>query len=276
MGAEVVNYDFSRPLDARVLEAFEDALERYGVLIFRHHSPSAAEQIAFSRQFGVLETATSKEGGHESHPELMVVGNPPGRLITFSPANPDGDLEWHADNMHLTNTARLSVLHAIKVPKSGGDTLFACMFAAYDDLSERERREFEQLKMVHSISGLETYLEENTGEASRDAIGPTYGTDKVVWPLVQHHHRTGRKSLYLGSHVTIGVEDWPVDKSRALIRKLVDRATRPEFQLRYRWQQGDVVMWDNRRVLHAGTYYDVRRYDRLLYRTTVRDPYPAT
>ncbi|MGI9316490.1 MAG: TauD/TfdA dioxygenase family protein [bacterium] len=271
LGARVENFDFTNALTNEEHEMFEDAFERYGVLVVDGQSPSPENHIDFSSRFGYLETASVDEGGHQDHPELMVVGNQPGRLISFSPTDPEGDLEWHADNMHLAQTAKVSILHAIEVPEEGGDTLFACMYAAYEDLSESEQQTYERLKMRHSIAGLETYLEKTVGEATKDAIGPTHSIESVVWPLVRRHRRSGRRSLYFGSHVTIGVEGWSEDEGRSFIQDLTKRATRSEMRYRHKWTKGDVVMWDNRRVVHAGTYYDVNRSHRLMFRTTVRD-----
>ena len=129
------------------------------------------------------------------------------------------------------------------------------MYSAYDALSENDQRHYQKLTMIHSLSGLQDYLIHKS-DASPEAMGSSTA-HPVRWPLVHRHPATGRRSLYFASHATIGVEDWPQSRSLPFVERLTEHATRPAFCYRHHWVPGDVVMRDNRRVLHAGTYYDL-------------------
>lgn len=270
IGARVEHFDLKQPVTADVLAVLEAALERYGVLVFPGQKIEPGALVEFSRAFGYLEVAPTEDGAHPRYPEILIVGNPPGMLISFSPQRPDGDLEWHTDHIHHAHPARASILHALKVPDEGGDTLFSCMFSAYEALSESEQHDYETLRMIHSVDGLRDYLE-TVGDASPEAVESTLTESSVVWPLVRRHPYSGRKSLYFGSHVTVGIEDWPQPDARAFVERLTVHATQAKFRYRHRWSVGDVVMWDNRRVLHAGAYYDALNSRRLMHRTTIRE-----
>ena len=261
-------------LSASDLEMIENALERYGVLVFPDQRISPAELVAFSRHFGTLETIEYQDGGHADHPEICHVGNEHGRRISFSPNTTDGELEWHSDHIHLPTPARASLLYATKVPAHGGDTVFACMYHAYDALSEQQKADYESLTMIHSVTGLRDYLQEH-GEYSVESLGVTPGEVYGRHPLVRHHPRTGRAALYFGSHVTIEVEGWSQPQAMKLVRELTAHSTRQAFLYRHRWRDKDAVLWDNRRVLHAAAYYDIDREPRHMLRTTVREECPV-
>ena len=276
IGAEVTGLTLDRVPDAGDIAAIEEALERYGVLIFRRQRITPAQQIAFSHAFADLEATARVDARLEGHLEIFVVGNTGKRIVSFAPADGSDDLEWHADHMHLQVPARASLLYCLECPPSGGDTLFACMYAAFDALSPAEQAEAEGLTAIHSVAGLQNFLREK-GEAGAAEGGYAVAEDQIVrWPLVRHHPLTGRQSLYFGSKVTIGIDGWDPARANAYLRDLERRATVPAFQYRHRWQPGDAVLWDNRRTLHAGTPFDVTAHRRQMHRTTLREDQPVT
>lgn len=274
LGARVAGVGLKYPPDPVTLEALEVALERFGVLIFPGQAIEPAEQVAFSKAFGPLVPTNNVDARLEEHPEIFVVGNAGGKIVSFAPIDDPNDLEWHADHMHLEHPARASMLYARTVPPEGGDTLFSCMYATYEALNAADREALERLTAIHSVSGLRRFLKE-AGE-SESAEG-RYASDtdlKVRWPLVRHHPTTGRPSLYFGSKVTIGIEGWDDAEARSLIGRLTALAAAPERVYRHVWRQGDAVLWDNRRVLHAATPVDLHRYERVMHRTTFVETEP--
>ena len=274
IGATLSGVKLGKHLSSCALESIEDALERYGVLVFPDQRISPQELVAFSRHLGTLEKVDYEDGGHADYPEICHVGNPHGRRISFSPNTPDGELEWHSDHIHLPTPARASLLYATKVPDHGGDTFFACMYHAYDALTATQKANYESLTLVHSVTGLRDYLHEH-GEYSVESLGVTPGEVYGRSPLVRHHPRTGRTALYFGSHVTIEVEGWSHREAMQLVRELTAHSTRAAFRYRHRWRANDAVLWDNRRVLHAAAYYDIEREPRHMMRTTVREDCPV-
>jgi len=274
LGAEVAGVDLRQEPDAQTIEAVEDALERYGVLIFHDQHITPEDQVAWSRAFGPLTLTQGVEARLPHCPEIFLIGNTIDPPVTFSPSTEHDELEWHTDNIHLEVPARASLLYARAVPAQGGDTLFACMYTAYDTLSPAQQAAYNALRARHSVSGLRAYLQDqgHTG-ASQPRHTPPEGA--VERPLVRRHPRSGRPALYFGNQVSIGIVGWSEEKARPFIRALTVHACQPAYQYRHKWRVKDAVLWDNRRVLHAGTFYDMERETRLMHRTTFRETEPV-
>ncbi len=273
IGAEVRGLTLAEVPRGDTLELLEDALEKHGVLVFPDQSRvTPAQQVAFSRPFGPVKLVGGEHEKIAGNPEIFVVGNTGKEPVIFAPTIAGGELEWHTDHIHLPDPARASLLLAREVPKSGGDTLFACMYSAYDALDADTRMLCDRLEVLNSVSGLNVYLE---GQGYSEQAKPAPQADPpTVWPLVRAHPRSGRKALYFGNQVSIGIVGWPEDKARAFIADLTEQACRPALRYRHHWKAGDAVLWDNRRVLHAGTPYDLANERREMHRTTIRETAP--
>jgi len=162
-----------------------------------------------------------------------------------------------------------SLLSGREVPPEGGETEYADLRAAWDALPADRKRGLDELVAEHSFvysRGLIGY--DQFTDAERAEVPP------VPQAVVRTHPATGRKSLYVGSHAS-HVIGRPVEESRALLRELLDFATQPQFVYRHAWRQHDLVMWDNRCVLHRGRPWDERRYRRVMHRTTVAGAGPT-
>lgn len=275
IGAFVTGCELSQVPSASQIDAIETALEKYGVLIFRDQDISPVQQIEFSAAFATLEQTARVSARLQGYPEIFVVGNVDGQVVSFAPADGSDELEWHSDHMHLQVPARASMLYCLETPPVGGQTLFACMYSAYDALSESERAQADELIALHSVSGLQTFLR---AKGARGAADGKYSSPEALvvhWPLVRHHPLSGRKALYFGSKVTIGIEGWSQQQAHDYLTQLEARATAGAFRYAHGWRPGDAVLWDNRRVLHAGTPYDMDAYARRMHRTTWREDCPV-
>jgi alpha-ketoglutarate-dependent taurine dioxygenase len=237
-----------------------EALETNGVLVFRDLNFDPETQVAFCSRLGAVDYSGS------NHPvagiyriSLDVTKNPMAEYLHST-------FDWHIDGctpLHGEYPQMATVLSAKSIAQSGGETEFASTYAAYDDLDEHERERLEELRVVHTF------------EASQRLRHPTPTDVQVArWrtrpasehPLVWTHH-SGRKSLVVGAsadHV-VGMDR---DAGRALLADLLDRATRPERTYQHRWQVGDMVIWDNRGVLHRALPYAIDS-PREMLRTTV-------
>ena len=273
LGARVTGLSLAEVPRGAVLETLEAALERHGVLVFPGQDITPDQQVAFSRPFGPLERTQLVEARLPGCEEIFVVGNSGATPVTFSPADPDGELEWHSDHIHWRTPARASLLYALEVPRRGGDTLFACMYSAYRSLSPARRALCDRLRVVNSVAGLRAYLAgEGHAGATKERL---HDSEEVgVHPLVRAHPLTGRRALYFGSQVSIAILGWPDVEVRPFIADLTAQACQPAFRYRHRWRVGDAVLWDNRRVLHAGTHYDLAGETRVMHRTTIRETVP--
>jgi alpha-ketoglutarate-dependent 2,4-dichlorophenoxyacetate dioxygenase len=268
---EVSGVDITRPLSREEVAAVEAGMDRYAVLVFRDQRITDEQQMAFSRNFGALEDA---RGGNITRPEdkrlqvgmndvsnLGKDGRPLDRASRERAFNL-GNMLWHSDSSFRAVPAKYSLLSARVVNPTGGNTEFADMRAAYDALDAETKALIQDLVCEHSLMysrgslGMVDYSEEEQA-----MFRP------VRQRLVRTHPVSGRKSLYLSSHAG-GIIGMPVAEARILLRDLNEHATQPTFVYVHRWRPWDLVMWDNRQMMHR-----VRRYDdsqpRDMRRTTV-------
>ncbi len=261
MAAEIVGLDLTQPFDIATRDAVYRAFLDHQVLAFRNQSLTKDQQVAFTKQFGTLEKHAQRNCGIGAHPLVHIVtnldddGKPTGKV---------GSLRWHTDKSFRPQPSMATILHAVAMPPEGGDTVFANMYAAYDALSEDEKMELDGVGVVHSW------------ELSRDNIGRTItewerrDAPPMTHPLARTHPDTGRKCLFMGTHAS-HLEGIPMEKGRARIERLEAHATQPQFLYRHHWKAGDVLMWDNRCLLHhADANFDAVRYPRILHRTCLR------
>jgi alpha-ketoglutarate-dependent 2,4-dichlorophenoxyacetate dioxygenase len=274
---EVSGVDVTRPLTPDEVAALEAGMDRYAVLVFHDQRLTDEQQMAFSRNFGAIEDA---RGGNITRPEdkrLPVGMNDVSNLGRDGrPLERDsrqrafnlGNMLWHSDSSFRPIPAKYSLLSARVVNPVGGNTEFADMRAAWEALDAATRAEIEELVCEHSLM------------YSRGALGMLEYSDEeramfrpVRQRLVRTHPVTGRKSLYLSSHAG-AIVGMPMADARILLRDLTEHATQPAFVYVHRWRAWDLVMWDNRQMMHR-----VRRYDdtqpRDMRRTTVAGEAPT-
>jgi alpha-ketoglutarate-dependent taurine dioxygenase len=261
VGAEVVGLEAERLAhDDSLGPLLLDALEQHGVLLFRGLDLQPEAQVAFCRRLGEVDHGTD---GHHPVPGIYPVTRD--KTKNKSADRVQGTFDWHIDGctpLHAEPPQRATILSAKAVAASGGETEFASAYAAYDALSDDEKRRFATLRVVHSL------------EASQRAHNPDPTPEvQAVWaqrrsehPLVWTH-RDGRRSLVLGASAG-HVVGMPVDEGRALLQDLLERATAADRIYRHSWSVGETVVWDNRGVLHRATPY-ASDSPREMLRTTV-------
>ena len=268
---EVLGADLTTPLSPADVATVEAGMDRYAVLVFRDQDITDDQQMAFTLNFGAIESAP---GGNITKPHEYRLKK---GMIDVSNLDKDGKpLErndrrrmfnlgnrlWHSDSSFRAKPAKYSILSARTVASQGGNTEFADMRAAYDMLDDATRATIEDLVCEHSLI------------YSRGSMGFTELTEDekammkpVRQRLVRTHPVTGRKSLYLSSHAGT-ILGWPVPEARDFLRDLNEHATQRELVYIHRWRLHDLVMWDNRQTMHR-----VRRFDesqpRDMRRTTV-------
>ncbi len=247
LGAVATGVDLAR-LGAEDFAAIERAWDAHAVLAFPDQHLSEAEQAAFSRRLGPLERSlTANNVGAD--PEIIVLSNmkDDGTLWAAESAHGlflEGNNYWHTDSSYKRIPSKGSALAARVVPETGGETAFADMRAAYDALDPEMQRWLEGKSAVHSNAYSQGGTEALSDE-EWDALPP------VEHPIVRRHPKTGRPALYIGRHAShIAGEDEA--ESRALLERLCEEACRPPRIFVHRWRVGDLVLWDNRCVLHRG------------------------
>lgn len=272
-GAEVAGLDLTRPLDRQTIAQLHEALGAYGCLLFRDANLDPGQHVAFSRQFGPLESHVVGEFNLPGHPEIFVVSNvrEEGRLKGAVYAGQ----YWHSDLSYMEKPSLGSLLLCHEMPDIGGDTMWANMYLAYETLSAPMKRLLGELEAIHDYGhAYDTYFAK-TKERPPLTTEQRAKTPPVRHPAVRTHPVTRRKALYVNPGFTIGFVDMPDEESQPILDFLFRHATRPEFIYRHQWRVHDLVFWDNRCTMHyALSDYDfsVRRH---MHRTTIAGDVPV-
>jgi taurine dioxygenase len=271
LGAELRGIDL-RALDADTFAAIHRAWLDHSVLLFRGQHLGPDELIAFSRRFGALDQAPIQENGRrfvEGRPELYVVSNVLGADGQPIGSLGAGEAVWHTDMSYLPRPPKASMLYALEVPPAGGDTHFACMYAAHARLPEPLRTRAAGLMVKHDG----TY---NSGGYLRAGVTPTDDPRAApghLHPLVCRHPESGRSMLYLGRRRLAYLDGLPVAESEALLDAIWAVATDPAITWGHRWRAGDLVLWDNRCTMHRRDPFDPATR-RVMHRTQVQGEAP--
>jgi alpha-ketoglutarate-dependent 2,4-dichlorophenoxyacetate dioxygenase len=265
--ARIEDVDLTRPLDDAVFGEIRAAFEEHSVLVFSGQPLDDEGQGAFSRRFGPLEVTLSANPAsgttfqRQSNLDIRTGGviPPDDRRMLYQLANQ----LWHSDSSFKRVPALCSLLSGRIVPPEGGATELASARAAYAELPEGLRRRVEGLACVHDFTW------------SRDQVRPGILTDKeraevppVEHPLVRANPVNGRRTLFIGAHAS-HIVGMSIEDGRALLRELTAFVTQPRFCYRHEWREHDLIIWDNRCVLHRATPFDSTRHHRLMQRTTV-------
>jgi len=272
-GAEIGGIPIHGDVSPELMAQFISALHRYRVLIVPGLDLAPADLVAFSRRLGPLEIHSRFENTLPAHREVFCVGNVErdGMKASFN----RGVEQWHADSSYRETPSDASLFYAEIVPEEGGDTLFADATAAWRALGPEMRARIEGLYGVHSLETLRQWGLRHNPERGRNVDNQAAEFPPVRQPLVRRHPVTGAKSLYVCPAVISHIEGLDAAEGAALIETLIAHVTQPRFVYAHRWHKGDLVMWDNRAVLHTASLFDHTRYQRLMYRTTVAGNAPA-
>jgi len=259
-GAEVRGIDISRPLPAVTVAALRASLGDHGVLFFRDQQLTEAQPIAFAEQFAKININRFFRAV-EGWPQIAEVRKEPEQTKNIGGG-------WHTDHSYDDIPALGSLLYAREVPPSGGDTIFASMFAAYDALSDGLKRTLEGLRAVHSsrhVFGTQA----KRGDDLKDRLGNAEAaTQDAVHPMVIRHPISGKKALYVNRGFTTHIEGWTVEESKPLLEYLYQHGARPEFSCRFNWAPGSMAFWDNRATWHLAVN-DYQGHRRLMHRITL-------
>ena len=269
LGAEISGLDLARGIAADDFRSLYDAFLRYQVLVFPPNELPPAAQVAFARQFGEVQVHVMSMYHADGFPELYRLSNldadgkPDGK-------HPDkGTLYWHTDGSWRRVTGQATIIYGEIVPKTGGETHFADMYGAYERLSPEWKARIANMRAVHNLDFSRTrrHGEDPMTDAQRREKPP------VDQPVVRTHPETGRKCLYLGDHAEY-IVGMPYDEGRALIEGLNALAIHPDLTYEHRWTARELMLWDNRCVMHRATAYDPATQGRVIRRCTVLGEVP--
>lgn len=269
-GAECSGLDLTKPLSPAEVKQVTDAMDKWGITVWRNTGMNDEQHVEFSRNFGYLERVPKREGAKMRLPlrelfdasNLNVEGE-----ITTDPAAIQyrkGDRLWHTDTAFMTKRTSYSLLLAHAVPSEGGQTWFADTRTAYDDLPEETKQ---MLEGKIGINSLWWSRKQAGADIPEEEINARF---KAEHPLVHTHAGSGRKALFIAAH-TMDVKGMDKDEGRALIKSLIEHCTQPKYVFNVTWNVGDMVIWDNLCSMHRGGEFDAAREMRDMRRTTVRE-----
>jgi taurine dioxygenase len=270
LGAELIGVDLTHDLPNQTLAAIHQAFLRYQVLLFPPQDVTPAAQVQLARCFGEVQIHVMNQYHADGFPELYRLSNldengqPNGK-------HPDkGTLAWHTDGSWQRVTGHATIIYGEVIPKTGGETHFADMYGAYERLSPEWKTRLKNLRAVHNLDFSRTrrHGEDLMTEAQKLARPP------VDQPIVRTHPDTGRKCLYLGDHAEY-IVGMPYDEGRAMIEELNALAIHPDLTYEHRWTPGQLIVWDNRCLLHRATPYDEAKEGRVVRRCTVLGSVPV-
>jgi len=270
LGAEISGLALAQDISDEQFEVLYRAFLRHQVLLFPPQDLPPARQVALARRFGEVQIHVMNQYHADGFPELYRLSNldQHGRPSGHHPDK--GTLAWHTDGSWQRVTGQATIIYGEVMPESGGETHFCDMYGAYERLDAGWKARIAKLRAVHNLdfSRNRRHGEDPLTDAQRAAKPP------VDHPVVRTHPETGRKCLYLGDHAEY-IVGMPYDEGRALIEELNALAVHPDLSYEHRWQTRQLIIWDNRCVMHRATAYDAATQGRVIRRCTVLGEVPA-
>jgi taurine dioxygenase len=256
IGGELLGVDLREDLTSEIKGLIYEALLVYKVIFFRDQDLTTDQHIHFSKNFGDLEVhpfAPFKEG----YPEVL--------KITHNEKSPGRENLWHSDVTWRKEPSLGSVLRMLEKPENGGDTLFSDMYAAYDDLSDEVKQRLEGAVAVHDFVGFRKRLiKEGKSPKEIEAFNKKFPMPEH--PVFRTHPDTGKKVIYVNRAFTQYIKGWEENESKDMLDFLYSRASTPEYQCRFAWENNSIAFWDNRACQHyANSDYwpQIRRVERV-------------
>ena len=266
LGAQITGVDLRR-IDDTIYAAIHRAWVDHLVLLFCGQDLSDDDLIAFSQRFGALDFAPIQETGRrfvEGHPEIYVVSNVIENGVPIGSLGA-GEAVWHTDMSYIPDPPKASMLYALEVPPTGGDTGFVNMYSAYEALPSELKRRIEGLSLKHDG----TYNSGGYVRLGVEAVDDPVNSHGAVHPLVCTHPESGRRVLYLGRRRNAYLVGLPLAESEKLLDELWRYASRDEFTWYNQWRTGDLVLWDNRCTMHRRDPFDASTR-RIMHRTQIK------
>lgn len=261
--AEVRGVDISRPVDAATHDAVNQAFMDHCVLVFRDQQITPAQMVEFERIFGSPMIHVTKKYRHPEFDELIVMTN----------LNADGEVDafesrrglgWHSDMCYLDQPAKATVLHPLEIPEQGGDTLFANMYQALEEMPATLKSRLQGLRGTFRFGGRSKDVQNRLDPADRDK-------PLIEHPVIRRHSESGRDSIFVNPIHTVGIVGMPDDEAQALLEEVYAWCGQPQFQVRHKWRIGDTLIWDNRCTWHSATGDNPLRQRRRFLRGNVAE-----
>ena len=270
LGAEIANVRLADGVSADLFRAIYDAFLRYQVLLFPPQDVPPGAQVGFARRFGEVQIHVMNQYHADGYPELYRLSNLDANGKPTGKYPDKGTFSWHTDGSWQRVTGQATIIYGEVMPETGGETHFCDMYGAYERLDASWKARIANLRAVHNLDFSRTrrHGEDPMTEEQKRAKPP------VDHPIVRTHPETHRKCIYLGDHAEY-IVGMPYDEGRALIEELNALAVHPDLTYEHRWKANELLLWDNRCVMHKATAYDPATQGRVIRRCTVLGEVPV-
>ena len=263
-GAEVLDFLISSRASSEDITAIKTLWAEHKLLLFRNQVLDESTLVNFSQVFGALEIHVRTEYLSPDHPEILYVSNiqKNGQKVGILA---DTEVGWHYDQIYLPRPAVGSLLMAHTLPPEGGNTEFADMTAAYEELPESVKKRLSNARAVQSYEAFNQAYSVPTNKEQKKK------SPDIEHPIVRTHPITGRKALYLCPGMTTEIVGWDPAESREMLDYLFEWSIQPRYVYSHAWQPGDALLWDNACTMHRRDPFD-QNHERLMKRTTILPP----
>ena len=269
LGAEIRGVDLAKPLDDACFAEIHAAWLEHQIICFRDQKLGPEDQLNFCSRVGEIDTYPFIKP-LPGHPGVIPIVKEPETRVNFGGG-------WHTDGSYMPRPPMATVLYAVDVPKTGGDTMFANMYAAYDALSDGMKQMLDGMdavftaSAVHGTTGAYSHVKAGDAEKQKDE---QRAEAREMHPVFRTHPETGRKGIYVGRFHVERLAGMRVDESDPILNFLTAHAVKPEFTTRFEWEVGTLLMWDNRCVQH-NALNDYPGERREMHRVTIKGDTPS-
>jgi taurine dioxygenase len=271
IGCEISGLDVRRLADPALLARVKALIGRHHLLLFKGQTLAARDLVDFTRHFGEPDSHILRQYTHRDHPDVYVISNVDDRLANVN----DVSLNWHTDLAFKAHPSAFVALYAERVPEVGADTCFASMQRVYKAMPEAEKARLRGRRATYSYRQL--HAKRTRMEPLTTPLTPQQIADSpdVHHPVLRRHPDTGEEILYINLPDCVGISGLEEQQTLGIVKDLYDRITDPAHVHRHKWSVGDLVIWDNRTLLHSASWFDAERYQRRMLRTCVRGEQPV-
>jgi taurine dioxygenase len=270
IGCEINGLDVRKLSDPNTMGQIKALIGKHHMLLFKDQKLGAHDLVDFTKHFGEPDSHILKQYTHRDHPYVYVISNVEDRVANVN----DVSLNWHTDLAYRSHPSAFVILYAEKVPEVGAETCFASMQRVYKEMTEAEKQLLRGRFATYSFRKLHERRRKMHPETAPLTAQQWEESPDVYHPVLRRHPDTGEEILYINLPDCVGISGLPDEEALGIVKSLFDRITEPAQMHRHKWSVGDLVIWDNRTLLHSASWFDAERYQRRMLRTCVRGEKP--
>jgi taurine dioxygenase len=270
IGCQISGLDIRALSDPALFAQIKGLIGKHHMLVFKDQEIGPHQLIDFTDRFGEHDSHILSQYTHKDHPGVYVISNVEDRVANVN----DVSLNWHTDLAYRPFPSAFVILYAEKVPEVGAETCFASMQRVYKEMTDEEKRLLRGRLATYSFQWLHEKRRRMNPETAPLTPQQLAESPDVYHPVLRRHPDTAEEILYINLPDCKGIDSLPDEQALTIVKNLFDRITDPAYVHKHKWSVGDLVIWDNRTLLHSASWFDAERYQRRMLRTCVRGEKP--